>query len=74
MWYWILLGLAIGVWTGFILGALARKPKIVGNLRIDESDPDGPYMFLELKCDPNIIKTTDYVNLKVVAENYISQK
>ena len=64
--------IAIGLFlVGFILGAilsviiLRKKTKPVGSLRMDYTDPDGPYLFLELTNDPNSIKDKDCVTLKV---------
>lgn len=52
---------------GFILGVIVSKPKTVGILRVDYSDPDdGPYLSLALKKDGlETIQSSDYVNLKV---------
>ena len=64
----------IGLISGCILGIIISRKNPVGNLRIDNSDPeDGPYLFLELSADPNSIKSK-YVTFKVVAKNFISQK
>ena len=57
---------------GYSLGKNKRKP--IGTLRVDSSDPDGPYLFLELATDPNVIKKEKYVLLKVDTRSYISQK
>ena len=57
---------------GCILGENKRKP--IGTLRVDSSDPDGPYLFLELETDPNAIKKEKYVLMKVDTRSYISQK
>lgn len=46
----------------------------IGTLRIDTSDPDGPFMFLELSKDVNAVASKKYVVLKVNLKNYISQK
>lgn len=53
--------------VGFILGILASKPKTVGFLKVDYSDPDdGPYLFLELKENGlEYIESSDYITLKV---------
>lgn len=68
----------IGAIFGSICGGLiiyrkyAKKP--IGVLRVDSSDPDGPYFFLELTTDPNVIKKEGYITLKVDTRSYISQK
>lgn len=39
----------IGIMIGFAVSSIIRRKHPVGFLRIDKSDPDGPYLFLELK-------------------------
>lgn len=64
-----------GFIVGFITGRTSKREIPIGDLRIDESDPeDGPYLFLELKNPPRSFKHLKRVTLNVVAENYISQK
>ena len=57
---------------GYSFGKNKRKP--IGTLRVDSSDPDGPYLFLELKTDPSVITKEESVLLKVDTKSYISQK
>lgn len=66
-----LLGIAIG-WL--LNKCFSRGPVSVGTLRIDRSDGDGPYIFLELEVPPEVLEKSNYVNMKVLAENYISHK
>ena len=40
---------------------------------MDKSDPDGPYLFLELNCDPRVIEKLPSVTLDVSVSNYISR-
>lgn len=61
-----------GYILGYVFGNDRRKP--IGTLRIDSSDPDGPYLFLELETDPSIITKEKSVLLKVDTRSYISQK
>lgn len=62
-----------GLYCGLIVyRKYAKKP--IGVLRVDSSDPDGPYFFLELTTDPNIIKKEDYITLKVDTRSYISHQ
>lgn len=66
-----------GVMVGLFIGHVAKRPNPIGNLRIDNSDPDdGPYIFLELSSEstPNLLKLKKYITLEVKAENYVSQK
>ena len=68
----IVVFLICGYALGYSLGKNKRKP--IGTLRVDSSDPDGPYLFLELETDPGVIKKEKYVLLKVDTKSYISQK
>ena len=72
---WILIIIfLLGASFGGLAMKHSNKPNIVGNLRIDKSDPqDGPYYFLEFETNPKTIEYYDYVTLKVKKENFISQ-
>lgn len=51
-----------------------RKPKNVdGKLIVDFSDPDGPYMFMELDKSPYTLKGRSTVTLEVVQEDYLRE-
>lgn len=65
---------AIGIVVGAIITRIISRPLGIGTLRIDTSDPDGPFMFLELSKDVNTVASKKYVILKVNLKNYISQK
>lgn len=71
------LGWVLATGVGFILGLFLHKfyqmLNVAGVLREDRSDPDSPYLFLELSNDGYAkIRRKKYVVLKVVLENYIS--
>ena len=74
MWNFIL-----GVFVGFVIGiipliiATIRKDKPVGDLVVDGSDRDGPFLFLELNVPLNRVEDKEKVELRVVHKNYISQ-
>ena len=69
-----IIGFSIGVYIGLVIEK-SRHPEPIGDLRIDESDPeDGPYLFLELNSRPENFKRLKRVTLNVKAENLISQK
>lgn len=70
----MLITFILGLLAGIIFSMLLLHSKSVGNLRIDDSDPDGPYMFLELSKHPNEIRRKKYVTFRVKAENFISHK
>ena len=56
----------IGIMIGFAVSSIIRRKHPVGFLRIDKSDPDGPYLFLELKKSVNEIVTQRTVLLRLV--------
>ena len=64
--------LAIGIVVGCILSRLVPQ-KIVGTLRVDNSDPDsGPYLFLELTHGGiETIRKKKYVLFEVNLKSYI---
>ena len=66
----VIVCLICGYTLGYSFGNNKRKP--IGTLRVDSSDPDGPYLFLELETDPNVIKKEKYVLLKVDTKSYNS--
>ena len=66
--------LAIGIAVGSIITRIIIRPLDIGTLRIDTSDPDGPFMFLELSKDVDTVASKKYVILKVNLKSYISQK
>lgn len=68
----LIIGLILGGLIGFGISKVISRGDPVGTLRIDTSDPDGPYIFLELKTDPNIIMNHKQVLLNVNVKNYIS--
>lgn len=73
----IIMALVIAIGSailGYVMATEKYYKKPIGTLRIDSSDPDGPYLFLELETDPNIIKKEKHVFLKVNTKSYISQK
>lgn len=59
---------------GFAISSIIRRKHPVGFLRIDKSDPDGPYLFLELKKSVNEIIAQRTVLLEVKREDFISHK
>lgn len=64
----------VGIMIGFVVSFIIRRKHPVGFLRIDKSDPDGPYLFLELKKSINEIVTQRTVLLEVKREDFIPHK
>lgn len=62
----------IGMWVGYFV-CVRLTENIVGTLRVDRSDPDGPYLFLELSEDIYKVINREYIALKVDAKSYISR-
>lgn len=69
------LGLVLGLILAFIFVRYRRrKEQPVGVLRVDTSDPDGPYLFLELHTGVGNVMQKKQVTLEVSTKNYISQE
>ena len=70
----VVLGL-VCLFIGMVIGKVQMKAKHIGTLRIDRSQPDEPpLLFLdELNCYPEDIAKKNYVTLKVLAKNFISE-
>ena len=64
----------IGMVIGRVFSSIVRRSKSVGKLRIDTSDPDGPFMFLELSKGVGDISTKKQVLLQVDLKSYISHE
>lgn len=63
--------------TGFVLGIVVARSKMnnsIGSLRIDQSDPDGPYLFLELNEPIEYVMSQKKVVMSVEVKDYISHK
>lgn len=57
---------------GYLKGSTQKKDT-VGALRVDTSDPDGPYLFLELHTPVSEVMKQKQVTLDVNTQSYISQ-
>ena len=72
---WIILAFLGGISIGLLFGKAWTDKHVIGNLRIDQSDPtEDPYLFLELFNGIHTFSDKKTVHLKVRAENYVSQK
>ena len=75
----LILGLIVGYVIGLFIGVDRMRKSVeessVGHLRIDRSEPDEqPRPFLEVKGSSiESISRKEFVVLKVINENYISQ-
>lgn len=71
----MILVFCVGIVAGCIISRIISRMKIVGSLRIDTSDPeDGPYLFLELSQNMDVVAKKKYVVLKVNLNGFIPQK
>ncbi len=64
----------IGIVCGTFISRLLLKKHNIGTLRIDNSDSDGPYLFLELSTNISSFNKKKQVTLNVLDENYLPQK
>lgn len=64
----------VGIMIGFVVSSIIHQKHPVGFLRIDKSDPDGPYLFLELKKSVNEIIAQRTILLEVKREDFIPHK
>lgn len=64
----------IGVVLGLVIERIIIKKTHIGTLRIDNSDGDGPYLFLELSKSISSFNKRKSVLMTVKEENYIPQK
>lgn len=73
----LVMAFVLGGLTGYILTSIVntlKRPKTYGDLRLDNSDSDGPYLFLELHKDVAALEKLDYVTLKVKREDFLPRK
>lgn len=71
----IVIAFILGLLGGWMIAAIIlRRKKSIGSLRVETSDPDGPYLFLELN-DGNIseLLRKRHVILNVKAGDRASQ-
>ena len=62
----------IGFLVGCGVAVTILRPKYIGTLRVDTSDPDGPFIFLEASKSIDFIASKKSVMLKVNLKSYIS--
>ena len=64
----------LGGSVGAIFTVIIFRLFLVGTLRVDHSDPDGPFLFLELSKRIEAVVSKKYVVLKVKAKDFIPHK
>ena len=66
-----LFALLVGAILGCVSAIIFLRREYVGDLRVDNSDPDGTYLFLELSRPVDFVSRKKYVLLKVNPKSYI---
>lgn len=65
---------ALGVLVGAFFTGIIFRLFLVGTLRVDHSDPDGPFLFLELSKRIESVVSKKYVMLRVKVKDFIPRK
>ena len=69
----IVIGLVVGAAAGYLIEWHITERACIGCLREDRSDPDEPYLFLEVdKGGIEKMRNSKHVKLRVKLENYVS--
>ena len=61
----VFIAFVIGIIFGSVFAVVVIRLRSMGSLRVDTSDPDGPYLFLELTVEPTEILKKKQVTLDV---------
>ncbi len=71
---WFVVGaFIVGAIAGYVINAIRVTNRTIGTLREDRSDPDSPYLFLEIdKGGYSKIHSKDWVCMRVLLKDYIS--
>lgn len=68
-------GIIVGVLIGFGMSRWRLKRRVIGTIRVDQSDPeDNPYLFFELTESVNAFRNRNLAMVKVKNENFISHE
>ena len=65
------ISLSIGIVIGIIFSRIVFRFISIGNLRVDHSDPDGPFLFLELSKRIKSVVRKKYVVMRVKEKDFI---
>ena len=66
-------GTLLGKWIFSVRQKMRPRQEPVGTLVVDRSDPDGPFLFLELGSSVERIEREETVLLRVERRKYLSQ-
>lgn len=64
----------LGILVGVIFTGIVFRLFSAGTLRVDHSDPDSPFLFLELSKRIETVISKKYVVLRVKAKDFIPHK
>lgn len=67
----IAISLSIGIVIGIIFSRIVFRFISIGNLQVDHSDPDGPFLFLELSKRIESVVRKKYVVMRVKEKDFI---
>ena len=70
----IAISLGIVIVIGIIFLRIVFRFISIGNLRVDHSDPDGPFLFLELSKQIEAVVRKKYVIMRVKKKDFISHE
>lgn len=73
LFFMLIAGLLFGLGIAQIV-FLRKKDDPVGALRVDQSDPDGPYIFLELYESVEDLSKRKEAIVEVKIQDYVSHK
>ena len=63
----------MGICIGLGCGIIMCYSKRIGNLVVDSTDEDGPFLFLELDEKPEIFSKEKYVTLAIKKRGYFEE-
>ena len=63
-----------GVIVGSVVTTILINLLMCGTIRVDNSDQDGPLLFLELNKNIKTVSSKKHVMFKVKVEDYVSNK
>lgn len=63
----------MGICVGLGCGIIMYRCKHIGNLVVDSTDEDGPFLFLELEEKPETFSKEKYVTLAIKKRGYFEE-
>lgn len=72
---WMIVCILVGFLAGMVVLSMVYKEKrkrdSMGYLRVDRSDPDGPFLFLELGVPITKITKQKYATFEIIDRSYV---